>query len=64
MEGHAQTFQRVAYNMHMDQHAFLFDGRVITMRFLSLWMGLMVAISVSACDLWPKELDSLAESIT
>jgi len=34
------------------------------MRFLSLWMGFMVAVSVSACNFWPKELDSLAESIT
>jgi hypothetical protein len=34
------------------------------MRFLSACLGLMVAISVSACDLWPKELGSLAESIT
>ena len=34
------------------------------MRYRSSWLGLMAVLSLSACDLWPKGLDALAESIT
>lgn len=40
------------------------SARFTRMRFLSIMLGFLAAIFLSACDLWPQDLEALAESVS